>query len=232
LLYATLVSRVGARGARFFHEFCSTKDRGSPSLSPRRSAGIPDDGGLHPPAIPFVAGVPAADRKPRVPEISFEVARIFLGGEIPEPDLRKIVADAITFDARSAGWTTRLRCSRLFHGPRCVQGFGAFMAGMMAYITRGQGRLYGLVATSVTRERVAVHSTGCRGCPWSCCILGRVSQIQESQLTPLGERQRLEIGGRLTTASGRQKAFRTGNCAGEPHIGKLDKCCRLPPTFN
>jgi len=72
---------------------CSTKDpRISVSFAEAVRRGIPDDGGLF---IPAAIPVCSPEFLRRIgslafPEISFEVARIFLGGEIPEPDLRKI----------------------------------------------------------------------------------------------------------------------------------------------
>jgi threonine synthase len=183
---------------------CSTKDpRISVSFAEAVRRGIPDDGGLF---IPAAIPVCSPEFLRRIgslafPEISFEVARIFLGGEIPEPDLRKIVADAITFDAPLRRLDDETAVLELFHGPTLAfKDFGArFMAGMMAYIHRGDRDAYTvLVATS--GDTGSAVASAFHGMPGVSVVLlypsGRVSQIQESQLTSLsGNVSALEIGG-------------------------------------
>jgi threonine synthase len=183
---------------------CSTKDpRISVSFTEAVRRGIPDDGGLFiPAAIPVCSpGFLRRIRGLTFPEISFEVARILLGPEIPDPDLRKIVGDAITFDAPLCRLDDGTAVLELFHGPTLAfKDFGArFMAGMMGYIHRGDRDAYTvLVATSGDTGSAVANAF--HGMPGVSVILlypsGRVSQIQESQLTSLtGNVSALEIGG-------------------------------------
>ena len=183
---------------------CSTNDRGmSVSFTEAVRRGIPADGGLFTPVS--VPGCPAGFLRSicglSFPEISFEIARILLGGEIPDADLRTIVADAITFDAPLCRLDDTTAVLELFHGPTLAfKDFGArFMARMMAYMHRGDTDKYTvLVATSGdTGSAVANAFHGIAGV--SVVLLypsGRVSQIQESQLTSLtGNVTALEIDG-------------------------------------
>lgn len=183
---------------------CSTMDRGmSVSFTEAVRRGIPADGGLFTPVA--VPGCPAGFLRSigglSFPEISFEIARILLGGEIPDADLRTIVADAITFDAPLCRLDDTTAVLELFHGPTLAfKDFGArFMARMMAYMHRGDTDKYTvLVATSGdTGSAVANAFHGIAGV--SVVLLypsGRVSQIQESQLTSLtGNVTALEIDG-------------------------------------
>jgi threonine synthase len=185
-------------------KLCSTRDRRlSVSFTEAVRRGMPGDGGLFMPAA-----IPACSEEflraiggLTFPEIAFEVARLFLGDEIPDAELRTIVAGAITFDAplRSLDDTTSVL--ELFHGPTLAfKDFGArFMARTMSYIHRNDSAEYTvIVATSGdTGSAVANAFHGMPGV--SVTLLypsGRVSAIQESQLTSLtGNVSALEIGG-------------------------------------
>ena len=183
---------------------CSTNDRRlSVSFTEAVRRGIPQDGGLFmPSAIPRCsAGFIGSMAGLTFPEISFEVARLLLEGEIPETDLRRIVDGAITFDAPVCMLDDSTAVLELFHGPTLAfKDFGArFMAHIMGYIDGDGGRERTiLVATSGdTGSAVASAFHGMKGV--SVILLypsGRVSQIQESQLTSLsGNVTALEIDG-------------------------------------
>ena len=185
-------------------KFCSTNDSGiAVSFTEAVRRGIPADGGLYiPAAIPgcpggFLRSIGALS----FPEISFEVARIFLGGEIPDADLGTIVGDAITFDAPLCRLDDVTAVLELFHGPTLAfKDFGArFMARVMAHIRRGDSEGYTvLVATS--GDTGSAVASAFHGTPGASVVLlypsGKVSQIQESQLTSLtGNVTALEIDG-------------------------------------
>jgi len=183
---------------------CSTNDaRLSVSFTEAVRRGIPEDGGLFMPSvIPRCSAEFLRSMDSRTfPEIAFEVARLLLEGEIPETDLRRIISGAITFDAPLRRLDESTSVLELFHGPTLAfKDFGArFMARVMGYI---QGSAGGertiLVATSGdTGSAVASAFHGIDGV--SVVLLypsGRVSQIQESQLTSMkGNVTALEIEG-------------------------------------
>jgi threonine synthase len=185
-------------------KLCSTKDCGlSVSFAEAVRRGVPRDGGLFIPAA-----IPVCDAKflrsigtLSFPEISFEVARLLLGGEIPDEDLRRIIAGAITFDAPLRHLDERTAVLELFHGPTLAfKDFGArFMARVMSYIHGEDTEGYTvLVATS--GDTGSAVANGFHGMPGVSVVLlypsGRVSRIQESQLTSLsGNVTALEIDG-------------------------------------
>jgi len=185
-------------------KLCSTKDSAlGVSFTEAVRRGIPEDGGLFIPAS--IPGCPAGFLRSigalSFPEISFEVARTLLGGEIPDADLGTIVHDAITFDAPVCRLDEATAVLELFHGPTLAfKDFGArFMARVMAYIRRGESGSYTvLVATS--GDTGSAVASAFHGVPGASVVLlypsGRVSQIQESQLTSLtGNVTALEIDG-------------------------------------
>lgn len=134
-------------------------------------------------------------------EISFEVAKCLLNGEIPDTALRQIIDDAINFDAPLIRISEGVFVLELFHGPTLAfKDFGArFMARLMSYFTRNENRqLTILVATSGDTGSAVAHGffriEGIR-----VVLLypsGKVSDIQEKQMTTLGENiTALEIAG-------------------------------------
>jgi len=124
-------------------------------------------------------------------EISFEVARLLLGTEIPEQDLLAIIEGSITFPAPLVMLDPQLAVLELFHGPTLAfKDFGArFMAQTLSYLRRGAGKESTvLVATSGdTGSAVAQGFHNVEGL--KVVLLypsGRVSAIQELQLTTSG----------------------------------------------
>ncbi len=224
--------------------FCSTKDsRVSVSFTEAVSRGMAQDGGLFIPAeIPrcprgFLRSIGGL----AFPEISFEVARLLLGGEIPDADLRRIVGESVTFDAPLHRLDESTVVLELFHGPTLAfKDFGArFMARMMAYMHRGdRGEHTVLVATS--GDTGSAVASAFHGMPGVSVILlypsGRVSQIQESQLTSLtGNVTALEIAGtfddcqrlvKLAFADREIAAGRNLTSANSINVARL-----LPQTF-
>ncbi|TDB57347.1 threonine synthase [Arundinibacter roseus] len=134
-------------------------------------------------------------------EIATEVAFALLGDDIPRLDLENIVSGAFTFEAPVAQITPDNFVLELFHGPSMAfKDFGArFMAALMSYfLTRSNKELKILVATSGdTGGAVAQGFYKVPGI--SVTILypsGKVSEIQEKQLTTLGHNiTALEVAG-------------------------------------
>jgi len=125
-------------------------------------------------------------------ELGYHIVRPLLDGAVPDETLREMVAEAINFDAPLVRISEHEQVLELFHGPTLAfKDFGArFMARLMGWLTREDGReLTVLVATSGdTGGAVASAFHGVSGT--RVVILypkGKVSGLQEKQLTTLGE---------------------------------------------
>ncbi len=156
--------------------------------------GLPDDNGLYLPAmIPkfsenFLERLPALNFS----DIAFEGARLLIENEIPEDKLHEIVEDAFDFDVVIRKVHDYIYVLELFHGPTLAfKDFGArFMARAMGYFLESDGREINiLVATSGdTGSAVAQGFLGVPGIKVTLLYpKGKVSKIQEQQLTTLGQ---------------------------------------------
>lgn len=142
-------------------------------------------------------------------EIALEVAHTLIGEDIPKDELKKIIDEAINFDAplvalspahskssepstpaanpRDSDAATQLFTLELFHGPTLAfKDFGArFMARLVSYFA--DKPLIVLVATSGDTGSAVAH--GFFKVPDTNVVLlypsGKVSHIQEQQLTTL-----------------------------------------------
>lgn len=125
-------------------------------------------------------------------EIAFEVIKGYVGDEIPEPELKKVIKTTLDFDFPVVPITSDTSVLELFHGPTLAfKDVGArFMAGCLGYFIKKDdlGKITVLVATSGdTGGAVANGFLGVEGI--EVVILypkGKVSLIQEKQLTTLG----------------------------------------------
>jgi threonine synthase len=156
--------------------------------------GLPQDNGLFMPEfIPQLDGEFIQNLKQHsFQSIAFTVAKTMLGGIIPDKDLKKIVETAIDFPAPVVRLDDSTHVLELFHGPSLAfKDFGArFMAQLMSYFNkRNKRELVILVATSGdTGGAVAAGFYKTLGI--KVVILypsGKVSMLQEKQLTTLGE---------------------------------------------
>lgn len=156
--------------------------------------GLPPDNGLYMPES--ISKMPKAFFKNlenySFQEIAFEVSKTLLQGFIPEKDLKKIIKNSITFPAPVVELDESKSVLELFHGPSLAfKDFGArFMAQLMSYFNKGKKKeLVILVATSGdTGGAVAAGFYKTKGV--KVVILypsGKVSHLQEKQLTTLGE---------------------------------------------
>ncbi|CAH0997631.1 Threonine synthase [Emticicia aquatica] len=134
-------------------------------------------------------------------EIAFEVSHALIGADVPSEDLRRLVNNAIDFPAPIVEVETNTYCLELFHGPSMAfKDFGArFMAALMSYfLQKSQKQIHILVATSGDTGG-AVAQGFYKTSNIDVTILypsGKVSDIQEKQLTTLGENVRaLEVNG-------------------------------------
>jgi len=165
--------------------------------------GLPEDKGLFMPE-----GIPELGESffNHLPGMSFstlayEVSKTLLKGAIPDQDLHRIIDDSITFDAPLHSLDQDKSVLELFHGPSLAfKDFGArFMAQLMSYFVKeDKEKLYILVATSGDTGG-AVASGFYKTAGIEVIILypsGKVSLLQEKQLTTLGHNVRaLEVKG-------------------------------------
>ncbi|WP_297090572.1 threonine synthase [uncultured Draconibacterium sp.] len=125
-------------------------------------------------------------------EIAFEVATKFFGEDIAEAKLKEIVYDTLQFDCPVVEVTESIYSLELFHGPTLAfKDVGArFMARLLNYFLGKQEKLVNvLVATSGdTGSAVANGFLGVDGIHvYVLYPKGKVSNIQESQFTTLGQ---------------------------------------------
>ena len=165
--------------------------------------GLPADNGLFmPETIPtldegFLKGIHGLS----IEEIGLQVASEFIQDEIPEDMLSKIVRETVSFDMPVVQVHDQIYSLELFHGPTCAfKDVGArFLARCLGYFSGKSGRKATiLVATSGdTGSAVANGFLGISGI--QVVILypkGKVSEIQEKQLTTLGDNvTALEVNG-------------------------------------
>ena len=125
-------------------------------------------------------------------EIAFEAIEQFVVPEIPEDTLRQIVTETIAFDFPVVTINDYISTLELFHGPTMAfKDVGArFMARCLGYFNKNNdNEVTVLVATSGdTGGAVANGFLGVKGV--KVVILypkGKVSEIQEKQLTTLGQ---------------------------------------------
>ncbi|SHF92055.1 threonine synthase [Salegentibacter echinorum] len=126
-------------------------------------------------------------------EIAFEAIKPFIGTEIDDDSLKKIIQETLDFDFPVVNVTKNINTLELFHGPTLAfKDVGArFMAGCLGYFVKKNnlGKITVLVATSGdTGGAVANGFLGVDGI--DVVILypkGKVSEIQEKQLTTLGQ---------------------------------------------
>ncbi|WP_397445150.1 threonine synthase [Polaribacter sp. R77954] len=125
-------------------------------------------------------------------EIAFEAIKQFVGDEIPTEKLKEIIAETVSFDFPVVKVDDNIASLELFHGPTMAfKDVGAkFMAKCLEYFNKdNDDEVTVLVATSGdTGGAVANGFLGAKGV--NVVILypsGKVSDIQEKQLTTLGQ---------------------------------------------
>lgn len=134
-------------------------------------------------------------------EIAFEVARVFVEGEVPQDRLNEIIAHTISFDVPLVEIEKNIFSLELFHGPTLAfKDFGArFLSQMLGFFAQQQKQeLVILVATS--GDTGSAVANGFLGVPNTKVVVlfpsGKVSEIQEKQFTTLGKNiTAIEIGG-------------------------------------
>ncbi|MEZ4900303.1 MAG: threonine synthase [Spirosomataceae bacterium] len=164
---------------------------------------LPPDNGLYMPE--YIPKVPSSflDTIEHLSfnEIAIAVTKTLLNEDISDTDIRTIVEQAFDFDAPLVSIEKNTSCLELFHGPSMAfKDFGArFMAALMSYfLVKSQKEIHILVATS--GDTGGAVAQGFYQVPGIHVTIlypsGKVSDIQEKQLTTLGGNVRaLEIDG-------------------------------------
>jgi threonine synthase len=175
-------------------QFYSTNNRRN--IQPLKEAvlrSLPADRGLYLPET--IAALPKSFwlnwRDLPLNAMGYQITSHLFQEAIPEPDLRKLVNEAIDFDAPLHPLTDELSVLELFHGPTLAfKDFGArFMARLMGYLTKDDARdLTVLVATS--GDTGGAVASAFHNVPGTRVVIlypkGGVSPLQEKQLTTLG----------------------------------------------
>jgi threonine synthase len=184
-------------------QFYSTKNH-QQTVSFREAVlnGIAPDGGLYLPVEipPFNKSYIKSISELTFQEISYNIARIFVDN-ISNNDLQMIIGKAITFDAPLVQLSDNISILELFHGPTLAfKDFGArFLANTMSFFTRDEDKnIVILVATSGDTGSAVAHGfLGSENIKVGLLYpSGKVSKIQEQQLTTLKENiQAFEIKG-------------------------------------
>ena len=166
-------------------------------------AGLAQDNGLYFPETitPLPDSFFAAIEKLSHEEIAFEAIKQFVGNDIPETELKLIIKETLCFDFPCIRVEDNVFSLELFHGPTMAfKDVGArFMSRCLAYFNKDENiKNTVLVATSGdTGGAVASGFLGIKGV--EVIILypsGKVSDIQERQLTTLGQNiKALEVNG-------------------------------------
>lgn len=156
--------------------------------------GLPDDNGLYLPrkinklSDSFFDGLGSCS----LPEIGFQVAKNFVGDEISESDLEKIILEVLNFEIPLKQVEEDVFSLELYHGPTyAFKDVGArFLARCLSHFVEESGeKLTILVATS--GDTGSAVANGFYNVPGIDVVLlypggGKVSKIQEQQLTTLG----------------------------------------------
>ena len=175
-------------------KFYSTNDPSiSYSLKEAVMQGLPSDNGLFMPEV--IPELPNSFFKDiehlNFTEIAYQVACALLKDDLGHAALKKIIEDVFCFEVPVVRVTDRTYCLELFHGPTLAfKDFGArFMARLMAHLLKeSDSKPCILVATS--GDTGSAVAQGFFQAPGIDVVIlypsGKVSEIQEKQLTTMG----------------------------------------------
>lgn len=165
--------------------------------------GLPDDNGLFvPEQIPILDKAwLAAINQHSFHEIAVTISKEFIGDEIPHSAINDLIEKAIDFDAPVVELTHEIGIMELFHGPSLAfKDFGArFMAAMMGHFL-GQESHKTTILVATSGDTGGAVAFGFLDVPGIEVVIlypsGKVSELQEKQLTTLGSNIRaLEVNG-------------------------------------
>ncbi len=135
-------------------------------------------------------------------DIAFEAIRPFVGDSIPEMELRRIVTETLCFGFPLVEVEKDIFSLELFHGPTMAfKDVGArFMARCLGYFNRNKPEQHNTVLVATSGDTGGAVASGFLGVPGVDVVIlypsGKVSDVQERQLTTLGQNIRaLEVDG-------------------------------------
>lgn len=135
-------------------------------------------------------------------EIAFEAIKQFVGDEIPAETLKQIIAETLCFDFPTVKVEDTIYALELYHGPTMAfKDVGArFMSRCLAYFNKDQKDSKNTVLVATSGDTGGAVASGFLGVQGVEVIIlypsGKVSDIQERQLTTLGQNiKALEVDG-------------------------------------
>ncbi|MBF4505647.1 threonine synthase [Flavobacterium sp. JLP] len=135
-------------------------------------------------------------------DIAFDVMQQFVGDEIPEAHLREIIAETLSFDFPVVEVENGIYSLELFHGPTMAfKDVGArFMSRCLAYFNKDKKDSKNTVLVATSGDTGGAVASGFLGVDGVDVVIlypsGKVSDIQEKQLTTLGKNiKALEVDG-------------------------------------
>jgi threonine synthase len=135
-------------------------------------------------------------------EIAFEAIKQFVGDEIPTSTLKEIIAETLCFDFPVVQVENGIYSLELFHGPTMAfKDVGArFMSRCLAYFNKDKKEAKNTVLVATSGDTGGAVASGFLGVDGVDVVIlypsGKVSDIQEKQLTTLGQNiKALEVDG-------------------------------------
>jgi threonine synthase len=135
-------------------------------------------------------------------EIAFEAIQQFVGDEIPTETLKKIIAETLCFDFPVVPVENGIYSLELFHGPTMAfKDVGArFMSRCLGYFNKDKKDNTNTVLVATSGDTGGAVASGFLGVQGVDVVIlypsGKVSDIQERQLTTLGQNiKALEVDG-------------------------------------
>lgn len=135
-------------------------------------------------------------------EIAYQAIRQFVGDEIPEDNLRQIINETLSFDFPLVKIENNIYSLELFHGPTMAfKDVGArFMSRCLAYFNSNKKGAKNTVIVATSGDTGGAVASGFLGVEGVDVVIlypsGKVSAIQELQLTTLGQNvMALEVDG-------------------------------------
>ncbi|PUB34827.1 L-threonine synthase [Elizabethkingia sp. YR214] len=172
-------------------KYYSTRGKHSVNIQQAVLNGLADDGGLYMPA--YIPQLPASFfeniENKSLPEIGFEVAKLFLEDSVPNGILKEMIDEVLNFEIPVVPIHNNIYSLELFHGPTLAfKDVGArFMARLMSYYADGNSMKVVAATSGDTGSAVAAGFYNVPGI--NVYILypkGKVSPLQEKQLTTWG----------------------------------------------
>jgi threonine synthase len=135
-------------------------------------------------------------------EIAYEAIKQFVGDEIPAETLKQIITETLCFDFPLVEVENGIYSLELFHGPTMAfKDVGArFMSRCLAYFNRDSSNNKNTVLVATSGDTGGAVASGFLGVNGVDVVIlypsGKVSDIQEKQLTTLGQNiKALEVDG-------------------------------------